>query len=123
VAIHTSSSPDSAPTASASKRATAAPALLHRPTRPGRSIRTSASPREPPTRRRRSWPSSPSRSLYFIHQSFRGQRKYLLSDEHYCLLLDVVTSDIDSIAELTRQRQLDSRQQQCLYHTMGDNAG
>jgi hypothetical protein len=58
---------------------------------------------------------------YLAHPSFKNQRGYLLSDEHYCLLLDFVTSKIDGIAEFSRQRELDSRQQQWLYHHMGDN--
>ena len=58
---------------------------------------------------------------YLAHKSFEVQRKFLLSDEHYCLLLDYVTSKIDGIAEFGRQRQLETKRQQWLYHHMGDN--
>ena len=58
---------------------------------------------------------------YLVHPSFKGKRKHLLSDENYCLLLDWVTSGVDSIAEFGRQRQLDPQQVQWLYHHIGDN--
>ena len=58
---------------------------------------------------------------YLAHPSFKNQRKYLLSDQQYCLLLDYVTSDIDSIAEFAWQRELDSQQQAWLYHHMSDD--
>jgi hypothetical protein len=58
---------------------------------------------------------------YLAHPSFVKKRKYLLSDEHYCLLLDFVTSKLDSIAEFVRKRRLDDRQQSWLYHHTGDN--
>ena len=58
---------------------------------------------------------------YLAHPKYEKQRRYLLSDEQYCLLLGWVTSEMERVIDYVNQHHLDSAAAGWLYHATSDN--
>ena len=58
---------------------------------------------------------------YRTHPSFASQRRYMLSDERYVLLLNYVTSTHKRVVDYARAEQLNQQQEAWLHHALGEN--
>jgi transposase InsO family protein len=56
-----------------------------------------------------------------VHPDFEGERRHMLSDERYCLLLGFLTSAHKRVTDYGREKELDEAQVSWLQHAMGDN--